>query len=120
MAIELHLSGVVEPALEEASAALLRAVSAGELERRKVAGAGDAPKRGDPLALAALVLAVPGAILATLDLAERARVAERVRGLLDKLRGSDTNATLEVDGEPPLELASASEDQVMDLLAKHP
>ena len=119
MTVEIRLSGVAAQALAEPAEDLLRSAADAEPERRKPV-LNDEVSKGDPVAVAALILAIPGAVLAMLDLAERARVAERVRRLLAKVRASEGAATLHVGAEPPLDLATATEDEVMDLLAKSP
>ena len=53
-----------------------------------------------------------------MDLVERAKVAERVKGLLKKVRQVDGIATLHVGTEPSLDLKIATEDEVMELIAK--
>jgi hypothetical protein len=57
-----------------------------------------------------------------MDLMERAGVAERVRRLLAKVRETDGTATLQVGAEPSLDLRTATEDEVMNVLARssHP
>lgn len=117
MTVEIHLSNTAAPVLAEPAEALLRAAANTKPEFRHLSHDEETSK-GDPVAVAALILAIPGAILATLDLAERAGVTERVRGLLKKAREVDGTATLHVDAEPPLDLKTATEDEVMDLLAR--
>ena len=74
------------------------------------------------MAVAALILSIPSAILAAMDLVERAGIAERIRGLLKKVRESDGTATLHVGSKPPLDLKITTEDEVIDLIAesRHP
>lgn len=119
MTVEIRLSGVAAQGLAEPAEDLLRSAADAEPERRKPV-LNDEVSKGDPVAVAALILSVPGAVLAMLDLAERARLAERVRHLLAKVRGSEGAATLHVGAEPPLDLSTATDDEVMDLLAKSP
>ena len=117
MIVEIRLSGAAVPALAEPAEDVLRAAANAEPQRREPAPQIE-PSKGDPVAVAALILSVPAAVLAALDLAERARLAERVRRLLKKVRASDGGATLHVGAEPPRDLSTATEDEVMDLLAK--
>jgi len=79
------------------------------------------PRRGDPLAVAALILAVPGAITATLDLAQRARLAERIDRLRERLRAKATpedTVSLLTWGETELDLIAADRDSVLDRIEK--
>jgi hypothetical protein len=117
MSVEIRLSGVDGPALADEAEDVLRAAAGTEPERRDRRPAEEV-FRGDPVAITALVLSVPGAVVSLLDLAERAQLAERVRRLLGRVRSADGAATLHVPGEPPLDLAAATEDEVMDRLAR--
>jgi hypothetical protein len=116
MSVEIRLSSAVAPMVAEPAADLLRAAANTEPERRNP-GHDDEASKGDPVAIAALILSIPSAILAAMDLVERARVAERVRDLLKKVREVDGTSTLHVGAEPSLDLRTATEDEVMNLLA---
>lgn len=79
--------------------------------------------RSDPVAVAALILAIPSAILATMDLAQRLKLKQRVDRLLDwarSKRAADPGIELTLvtsDGRAlPLDRAEAGE--VLDALAK--
>jgi hypothetical protein len=117
MSVEIRLSSAVAPIAAEPAVDLFRAAANAEPERHNLCHDDEAAK-GDPVAIAALILSIPAAILATMDLVDRVGVVERVRGLLKKVREVDGTATLHVAAEPSLDLRTATEDEVMDLLAK--
>ncbi len=117
MSVEIRLSSAVAPIIAEPAEDLLRAAAHTEPERRHP-GHDEEASKGDPVALAALILSIPSAILAAMDVVERAGIAERVRRLLKKVREIDGTATLHVGAEPSLDLRTATEDEVMDALAR--
>jgi hypothetical protein len=113
--IEIRLHGEAAHTVAEAAEQLLLAASATKPECHTPVSEAE-PKRGDPVAMAALILSVPGAVLATMDIAARLRVVERVRALLQKARTTKGTVLLQVGAQPPLDLARASEDEVTDRL----
>ena len=117
MTVEIRLSGAAGPALAEPAEDLLRAAANVEPERRNL-GHDEAASKGEGVAVAALIISIPAATVATMELVDRAGIAERVRRILKKVRGVDGTATLHVGEEPSIDLRSATEDEVMDLLAK--
>ena len=117
MTIEIRLSSATTPDLAEPAEDLLRAVAKDELVRSEVGHDGKTSK-GDPVAIATLILSIPAAIVGTMDLAQRAGVVELIRALLKKVRKTDGTATLHVGTEPPLDLKTATEDEVIDVMAK--
>jgi hypothetical protein len=85
MTIEISIAGPNSQALAaEVEAFLAEAFQ--ETPERRIPPEDQTPRRGDPLAVAALILAIPGAITATFDLAHRAKLAERIDGLRQRLR----------------------------------
>jgi hypothetical protein len=116
MTVEIRLSGAAV-ALEMMVGEVLRSVGGVEPVRNDGA-VEDGVERGDPIAVAALVLAIPGAIVATLDLMARTKVVERVQHLLEQVRKVDGGAVLRIDLQPPLDLSRASADDVMDRLGR--
>ncbi len=117
MTVEIRLSSAAAPVLAEPAEDLLRAAGNTEPEHHNPSHREEASK-GDPVAVAALILSIPGAILATMTLVERAKIAERIQRLLKKVREINSTATLHVGTEPPLDLRIATGDQVFDLLAQ--
>ncbi|EDM77956.1 hypothetical protein PPSIR1_19144 [Plesiocystis pacifica SIR-1] len=73
--------------------------------------------RGDPVAVAALILSIPGAVLATIDLAERMKVAAKWRALQGWVRGRlESGQAVEIDGlgVEPKALTEAEVSEVVD------
>ena len=112
MTIEIRLSGAAKGALQDAAADLLREAGGAEPVRTETA-AGEGGAKGDMLAIAALVIALPGAIAAVADLA---RIADKVRKLLDMAKDTEGSATLTAGDGTSLDLSSAALDDVMDAL----
>jgi len=122
MSITITIAGPNSPALAAEVEAFLADALATQAERLPLPE-DQGIRRGDPLAVAALVLAVPGAIAATLDLAARVRLAERVDRLLERVRGTAAPADsvrLISDAAPELDLITAKRDEVLDRLEHAP
>lgn len=85
----------------------------GRAERRPDAPPRDAVVRGDPLAVAAVVLAIPGALLAGADLARRLELKEKVGRLTAWAReraGGHRVEVIDADGRGrPLDETEAAE-----------
>lgn len=115
------------PAAAESAAALADLIgeTLGERPAPKPtpAGSGASVTRGDPWAVAAVLLAVPSALLATLDLAARLGLAERLGRLIDlarrgrEERGTVVTLALERSGGlPPLDRCEP--DQVLEAIER--
>ncbi|WP_372396410.1 hypothetical protein ABMY26_11505 [Azospirillum sp. HJ39] len=118
MSITITIAGPKAPALAAEVEEFL-ADALGTDAERLPPSQDQAIQRGDPLAVAALVLAVPSAIVATLDLAARARLAERIDRLLERVRGTAAPADsvrLTSGAAPELDLITAKRDAVLDRL----
>jgi hypothetical protein len=83
------------------------------------ATARDDDKTIDPMALTALVLSIPSAALAVLDLADRINKRRRAKELIDHARqlAAQEVAVYLVGQSTPVELNSLTPDQLLDLLA---
>ena len=117
MTIEIHLSGPAVTVVSSTAEDFLKEIAEADPKSQRL-DCDENESKGDPLAITALILSIPGAVLATMDLVERAKVAERIRRLLDKVRGTKGTATLQIDTKPPLDLKTTTEDEVMDFIAK--
>ena len=105
------------------------AEAADELERKLGAGAAierslpaelpEVERRAmDPISLAALILSIPGAVLAAMDLADRIAKRRRAKALIDtaeRLRVEKKVETYVVTGEGPRPLRDLSPDALLEL-----
>ncbi|MBP2233291.1 hypothetical protein J2847_006628 [Azospirillum agricola] len=122
MSITITIAGPNAPALAAEVEAFLADVLATRAERLPPPE-DQTVQRGDPLAVAALVLSIPSAVAATLDLAARARLAERIDRLLDRVRGTAAptdSLRLTSGAAPELDLITAKRDAVLDRLEQAP
>ncbi|MCP4184072.1 MAG: hypothetical protein GY761_12270, partial [Hyphomicrobiales bacterium] len=89
----------------------------GEAPTREETQVSAVTKDVDPVAVAVLILNVPMAIVATIDLAERAKLAERVARLISAIKavGPDTGdiATLKIANGGELDLTVVTTDEVV-------
>ena len=118
--IAIRIEGPNAQALAAEADAFLREALR-ETPERAVMPAETTPTRADPIAVAALILSVPGAVLATLDIAQRLKLAERLDRFLATLRaraGGADRVQLCGGDEPSVDLIRADRDQVMDALSK--
>ncbi len=116
MSIEIRLEGNALE-LKEQARGFLKELAGQEPEQVELPDT-DVVKRGDPLVMAGVILMIPPAIVATLDLVERAKCSEAVKALLDKVRGQEGTVMLIATESQPLDLTTATPDEVMDLLDK--
>jgi hypothetical protein len=77
-----------------------------------------ARKAIDPIALAALIVSVPSAILAVVDLADRIEKRRRAQKLIDaakRLRTENSVTVLVLDAATPKPLADLTPDDMLDI-----
>ena len=119
--MNLHLEG---EAAETAACALAHFFDEefGIVTSRAAIQAQPAPgRRADPVAIAALVLSVPGAVLATMDLAERIRLKEKIGRLIALCRRQkeDSGTIVRLETATGLrDLAELTPDDVLDEAAR--
>jgi hypothetical protein len=80
----------------------------------------DDDKAIDPISLTALVLSIPSAALAVLDLADRIQKRRRAKELIDQAQQlADQQVTVSVMFQSrPVEVITLTADQLLDLLAE--
>ena len=121
MSIEIHLTGDMAGALKDDAEGFLQDISQDMAEIRQCEGTpGTEGQRGDPIAIAALILAVPGAVVAILDLVQRARLSRKIQDLLKKIRETGGGAVLHTQGDEPLDLKTANVDEVLERIKRQP
>jgi hypothetical protein len=90
---------------------------------REAAGAArNDDKAIDPVSLTALVLSIPSAALAVLDLADRIHKRRRAKELIDhakQLAAQQVTVCL-ISHNRPVELTTLDPDQLLDLMADEP
>jgi len=119
MSIEIHLTEDMAAELKDDAQAFLQDISQGTAECRQCEGTPCTEnRRGDGIAIAALILAVPGAVIATLDLAQRARLSRKIQVLLKKIKETGGGAVLHTRGDEPLDLKTAIVDEVLARIRK--
>lgn len=121
MTIEITLRGTDPKAVADEAAALLREIGQRDPDRRTPEA--DAELRRDPatgLAIASLILSLPGAVLATLELKERLDrrgLRDGVEALRKRVEATATEATLTTP-KSSVDLRRTSTDAVVDLLIR--
>lgn len=118
MTIELRLIGAPDQSLATEASEILAAAS-GEKPTQRTETAMENNHRGEGIEVLSLILSVPGSILATMAIAEKVHLAERIRTFLAKVKKHDLNATLSVD-EKRLDLSGADADSVLNVFATAP
>jgi flagellar biosynthesis/type III secretory pathway protein FliH len=119
MTIKIHLSNPAVPKLAKLAEELLHNVS-GEKPERYTVKPDEKTSRGEALSVIALVISIPSAIVGTMDLVERMGISKQIREFLEKVRKVEGTATLQVGDKDPLDLKTAKEDNVFDLIAMKP
>jgi hypothetical protein len=117
MKVEIKLLGSEALNLREDAKSLLRSLGMTEPKQIEQTQETDT-SRGDPIAVAALILSIPGAILATMDLVDRAKASKYAKHLIQKARNSNGTATLHVGSDLSIDLKTATEDQILDTILK--
>lgn len=114
MTIELRIEGEETGELAREAEELLAYLAGSPPEKRKIQPH-EKIHRGDPVAIATLILTIPGALVATLDLIERAKIAKRVAKLKRKALSFPGNITVKND-ETVADLKATEEDEIINIL----
>jgi hypothetical protein len=123
MTIQIRLTGSDPDVAADEAADLLRAIGQTEPQRHSDA-APDSRTRLDPataLGIASLVLSLPGAALATLqirDRLDRTRLRKAIEALKRRLSATECDGILEVEDVGVVDLGHDSTDAVVDLLLR--
>jgi hypothetical protein len=122
MTIEITLRGSDPATAVDEATALLREIGHPEPGRRT--SEPDADQRRDSataIAIASLILSLPGAVLATLQIKEhvdRSRLRDRVEALKTQLEATDAEASLQAPAIGAVDLRRTATDAVVDLLLR--
>lgn len=92
--IRLHIEGADRNAVADEIEAFLAETFDTKPTRLPVGRAGGGAMRSDPAAVAALVLSVPGAVMAAMDMAERMRLKDKLGGLIALARRRRESGTV--------------------------
>lgn len=91
-------------------------------ENPRIPPSGETEKAADPIAVAALILSIPGALLATVDLAERLQLKQKVERLIAlarrEWREHGTRIWLQRRNAAPLALDEIEPADVLDAAGK--
>lgn len=123
MTIDIRLTGAEKELAVSDAVALLREIGACEPERRTIE-ADDNGVRRDPatvIAIASLVLSLPGAVLASMqamDLVKRKRLKSQIVALKKTLSESGCEGVLAIEGVGRVDLVRDSTDSVVDFLLR--
>jgi hypothetical protein len=108
MVVRFRIEGTDRAAAADELQRLLEDELGIEPERVEVPVSEHDGRKGDPVAIAALILAVPGAVLATMDLAQRMRLREKIGKLIA------TAQTLRADDKASVQIETATAAQPLD------
>lgn len=123
MTIGIRLTGAEKELAVSDAVVLLQEIGACGPERRTIE-TDDKGARRDPatvMAMASLVLSIPGAVLASMqamDLVKRKRLKSQIAALKETLSASGCDGVLEIDGVGRVDLVRDSTDAVVDLLLR--
>jgi hypothetical protein len=119
--VTLTITGADPDAPAAAAASLLRTMTGSEPERHPVP-ADEAGKRDLALgiALASLILSVPGAVLATLEVKDRLLDRRRVKAEVEELKAAlavaKAEGALAITDRGSVDLVRSSTDDVVDMI----
>jgi hypothetical protein len=95
----------------------------GEARREKVTEMPDADRKViDPISLAALILSIPSAVLAVMDIADRLTKRRKAQAVIDAAKKVKAEQKVDIymlaSDETPHSVADLMPDQLLDLVAK--
>ena len=126
--LEFAVSGPEATTAAEALEAVLARELAIRPERRMVLPERTGTEKAvDPVALGALILAIPGAILAVVDLVERMQKRKKAEAVIEQAKqliiNGNVSITMTINGNAvPVPLQALTADKLLELAntAKHP
>ena len=124
MKIEIHIAGDASAELRTSARNFMRGLTDEDIEETCLQSSDEAEKAVDPMALATLILAVPGALLALDQLSdrlerfdERKDIKDRIEPLISAPYEQKKNITL-IIGDEVIPLGERNADQVLDALRR--